>query len=47
MNSDVNKDHKFVAIGRILEYAYSSSVGSSFLAFSSKDTECTVWFIYQ
>lgn len=47
MNSDVNKDYKFVAIGRILEYAYSSSVGSSFLAFSSKDTECTVWFIYQ
>lgn len=47
MNSDVNKDYKFVAIGRILEYAYSSSAGSSFLAFSSKDTECTVWFIYQ
>ena len=47
MNNDTNKDYKFIAIGRILEYTYSSSVGSSFLAFSSKDTECTVWFIYQ
>lgn len=47
MNNDTNKDYKFIAIGRILEYTYISSVGSSFLAFSSKDTECTVWFIYQ
>ena len=46
-NSNANKDYKFIVIGRILEFTYNSSIGSSFLAFSSKDTECTVWFIYQ
>ena len=46
-NRDANKDYKFVAIGKVLEYAYNSSVGYSFLTFSTKDTECTVWFIYQ
>mgnify|MGYP000593289221 FL=1 len=48
MNSNANKDdYKFTVIGKILEYAYSSSVGYDFLTFSTKDTECTVWFIYQ
>lgn len=47
MNKDTNKDYKFIAIGRIIEYVYSSSVGSYIIEFSSKDTECTVWFIYQ
>ena len=46
-NSNTDKSYKFVAIGRILEYAYNSSIGYSFLAYSSKDTECTAWFIYQ
>ena len=48
MNSNANKDdYKFTVIGRILEDVYNPSVGYSFLAFSTKDTECTVWFIYQ
>lgn len=46
-NTNATEDYKFIVIGRILEYAYNSSVGYSFLAFSSRDTECTVWFIYQ
>lgn len=45
-NKDTNKDYKFVVIGRILEYEYNSSTRSYFLTLSSKDTECTVWFIY-
>lgn len=45
-NSDTNKDYKFVVIGRILEYEYNSSTRSYFPTFSSKDTECTAWFIY-
>ena len=41
-----SNNYKFIAIGKILEYTFNSAVGS-ILTFSSKDTECTVWFIYQ
>lgn len=48
MNTRPNdsNDYKFTAIGKILEYKFTSAAGG-ILAFSTKDTECTVWFIYQ
>lgn len=46
-NTNATEDYKFVVIGRILEFAYNSSIKTFTIDFSSKDTECTVWFIYQ
>ena len=46
-NTNATDDYKFIVIGRILEFVYNSSTKSFTIELSSKDTECTVWFIYQ
>lgn len=46
-NTNATKDYKFIVIGRILEFVYNSSIKAFTIELSSKDTECTVWFIYR